>query len=82
MASYDALTGLPNRHYLNQRLNKAISEAAQQQQKVALMFLDLDRFKNVNDTAGHAAGDALLRSRPTLTLMRERATSAGAAGRR
>ena len=61
MASYDALTGLPNRHYLNQRLNKAISEAAQQQQKVALMFLDLDRFKNVNDTAGHAAGDALLR---------------------
>ena len=62
MASFDALTGLPNRHQLNQRLDKAISEAKQQRQHVALLFLDLDRFKNVNDTAGHAAGDSLLRN--------------------
>jgi len=61
MASYDALTGLPNRHQLNLRLTKALTEAHNKQQKVALLFLDLDRFKNVNDTAGHAAGDSLLR---------------------
>ncbi|MFZ6688668.1 sensor domain-containing phosphodiesterase [Undibacterium sp. SXout11W] len=61
MASYDALTGLPNRHQLNLRLTKALSDAHKKQQRVALLFLDLDRFKNVNDTAGHAAGDMLLR---------------------
>ena len=61
MASYDALTGLPNRHQLNLRLTKALAHAQKHQQRVALLFLDLDRFKNVNDTAGHAAGDKLLR---------------------
>ncbi|MFZ6725317.1 EAL domain-containing protein [Undibacterium sp. MH2W] len=61
MASYDALTGLPNRHQLNLRLTKALADAQKHQQRVALLFLDLDRFKNVNDTAGHAAGDKLLR---------------------
>ena len=61
MASYDALTGLPNRHQLNLRLTKALANAQKHQQRVALLFLDLDRFKNVNDTAGHAAGDKLLR---------------------
>lgn len=61
IASHDALTGLPNRHQLHTRLTQAIYSAGQRQQKVAILFLDLDRFKNVNDTAGHAAGDTLLR---------------------
>lgn len=58
IATHDALTGLPNRHHLHQRLTLALANA--QQHKVAVIFLDLDRFKNVNDTAGHAAGDSLL----------------------
>ncbi|WMW81489.1 EAL domain-containing protein [Undibacterium cyanobacteriorum] len=58
IATHDALTGLPNRHQLQQRLSYALSHSYNQ--KVAVIFLDLDRFKNVNDTAGHAAGDGLL----------------------
>lgn len=58
IATHDALTGLPNRHQLQQRLGTALSHAYDQ--KVAVIFLDLDHFKNVNDTAGHAAGDSLL----------------------
>ncbi|MFZ6750355.1 sensor domain-containing phosphodiesterase [Undibacterium sp. Ren11W] len=60
IAAHDALTGLPNRHQLSQRLAQALANAQHQQKKIALLFLDLDRFKNVNDTAGHAAGDTLL----------------------
>ncbi|MDO8651938.1 MAG: EAL domain-containing protein [Undibacterium sp.] len=60
IASHDALTGLPNRHQLSQRLTLALANAQYQKKKVAVLFLDLDRFKNVNDTAGHAAGDTLL----------------------
>jgi diguanylate cyclase (GGDEF)-like protein len=60
IATHDALTGLPNRHQLSQRLSMALANAEHQQKKIALLFLDLDRFKNVNDTAGHAAGDTLL----------------------
>lgn len=59
-ANYDALTGLPNRELSAVHINVAINNAARNKQKFALMFLDLDRFKEVNDTLGHDAGDLLL----------------------
>ncbi len=60
-AKHDPLTGLVNRAHLMQRLQGAITHAAHSAQLVAVLFVDLDRFKSVNDTYGHAAGDALLR---------------------
>ncbi len=61
MAAHDALTGLPNRLVFERRLQAARNEAHQMQREHALCFMDLDRFKIVNDSAGHAAGDAFLR---------------------
>ncbi len=60
MAYYDRLTGLPNRRLLEERMNQFILSAARRPQKLALLFIDLDKFKQVNDGHGHEAGDWLL----------------------
>ena len=61
-AYHDALTGLPNRLLFRDRLTIALAHAKRQRTPLAVMFLDIDRFKNVNDTLGHSLGDELLRA--------------------
>lgn len=61
MAYYDSLTNLPNRIMLRSHLKKVISRAKRKEHDITIMFLDLDGFKNINDTLGHDTGDALLK---------------------
>jgi len=64
-ANYDALTGLPNRNLFNDRLSTSLKVAQRENSCLALLFLDLDRFKWINDTLGHRAGDILLKETAT-----------------
>ena len=62
LAFHDALTGLPNRRLLKEHLTQALGQAQRHQRQLALMYLDLDHFKEVNDTLGHDGGDELLQA--------------------
>ena len=62
LAYHDPLTSLPNRTYLKQQLAVTVNRAATENQRFAILFLDLDRFKMINDTMGHDAGDLLLKA--------------------
>jgi diguanylate cyclase (GGDEF)-like protein len=81
-AHHDALTGLPNRILLNDRITSELTHARRQQTHAALLFLDLDRFKIINDSLGHAIGDQLLRviSRRLNNCVREEDTVARLGG--
>jgi len=62
LINYDSLTSLPNRNMLHDRLKIAIAHADREKRLVAVIFLDLDRFKRINDTLGHNSGDTLLKA--------------------
>ena len=68
LANYDTLTGLPNRSLLSERLARAVVKARRNQHRLALLFLDLDHFKVLNDSLGHATGDRILKATATRLL--------------
>jgi len=74
LALHDELTGLPNRRLFQDRLNNALERARRNGHAVALLLIDLDRFKEVNDTLGHHTGDLLLRHVSALFLQRVRSS--------
>ena len=81
-ALHDALTGLPNRSLLNDRIDTALRRAKRDHRMVATVFLDLDHFKDINDSFGHAVGDAVLKQAATrlLECVREEDTIARLGG--
>ena len=82
LALYDAMTGLPNRKLVSERLGRALADARRVKSRVGLMFIDLDKFKPVNDDFGHAVGDLLLRevANRLQACMRESDTAARLGG--
>lgn len=82
LALYDTLTGLPNRKLLDERLGQALTKARRNRGRVALLFIDLDKFKPVNDNYGHAYGDLLLKdvARRLHDCMRESDTASRLGG--
>ena len=82
MANHDALTSLPNRSLMNERLSHSIESARKNQSYVGVLVIDLDKFKLVNDTFGHEAGDELLTimSKRMLNMLRDRDTVARVGG--
>jgi diguanylate cyclase (GGDEF)-like protein len=82
LAYHDALTSLPNRILFYDRLNLAITKARRDKESIAVLFLDLDGFKAINDTFGHDVGDALLRevSRRIMACVRDSDTVARMGG--
>lgn len=82
LALHDALTGLPNRRLLNDRLVQSLAQAKRESWQLAVMFIDLDRFKNINDTLGHSVGDEVLReiARRLTGILRESDTVARVGG--
>jgi diguanylate cyclase (GGDEF)-like protein len=82
IASHDSLTGLPNRRLFLDRLDQALARARRQETQLALMFIDLDNFKIINDTHGHNAGDAVLQEvgQRLRLLLRETDTAARIGG--
>jgi diguanylate cyclase (GGDEF)-like protein/PAS domain S-box-containing protein len=79
LAWYDSLTGLPNRNLLRETMRDLVMTAANRRRRIAVMLIDLDRFKDVNDTLGHMVGDALIKS--VALVLRETVGRAGLVAR-
>jgi diguanylate cyclase (GGDEF)-like protein len=79
LAWYDSLTGLPNRNLLRESMRDLVMTAANRRRRIAVMLIDLDRFKDVNDTLGHLVGDALIKS--VAQVLRDTVGNAGLVAR-